>query len=89
MENSKIAHLYLNNYKHKLNDIYIYIYGVAPKFGYGSAPSDPDVWIALDHLRFGMDGGYGSACGIRVWIGALHFDLQPYIYMICIKNKVM
>ena len=56
----------------------IYIYGVASKFGYGSARGDPDVWIGLDHLRFGMDRGYGSACGFRVWIGALHFDLQPY-----------
>ena len=61
--------------------IYIYIYGVASKFGYGSARGDPDVWIGLDHLRFGMDRGYGSACGFRVWIGALHFDLQPYIYI--------
>ena len=32
------------------------------------------VWIGLDRLRFGMDRGYGSACGFRVWIGALHFD---------------
>ena len=54
--------------------IYIYIYGLASKFGYGSARGDPDVWIGLDHLRFGMDRGYGSACGFRVWIGALHFD---------------
>ena len=57
----------------------IYIYGVASKFGYGSARGDPDVSIGLDHLRFGMDRGYGSACGFRVWIGALHFDSQPYM----------
>ena len=57
------------------------IYGVASKFGYGSARGDPDVWIGLDHLRFGMDRGYGSACGFRVWIGALYFDSQPYIYI--------
>ena len=37
---------------------------------YGSAPGDPDVWNGLDHLRFGMDWGYGSACGFRVWIGS-------------------
>ena len=58
-----------------------YIYGFASKFGYGSARGDPDVWIGLDHLRFGMDRGYGSACGFRVWIGALHFDSQPYIHI--------
>ena len=23
----------------------------------------------MDHQRFGMDRGYGSACGFRVWIG--------------------
>ena len=58
--------------------ITIYIYGFASKFGYGSARGDPDVWIGLDHLRFGMDRGYGSVCGFKVWIGALHFDSQPY-----------
>ena len=58
---------------------HVYTYGVASKFGYGSARGDPDVWIGLDHLRFGMDRGYGSACGFRVWIGALHFDSQPYV----------
>ena len=53
--------------------------GVASKFGwYGSARGDPDVSIGLDHLRFGMDRGYGSACGFRVWIRALLFDLQPF-----------
>ena len=54
--------------------IYTYIIWGCVKFGYGSAGSDPDVWIGLDHLRFGMDRGYGSACGLRVWIRALHFD---------------
>ena len=53
------------------------IYGVASKFGYGSARGDPDVWNGLDHLRFGMDRGYGWSCGFRVWIGALYFDSQP------------
>ena len=62
-----------------MGNIYIYIYGVASKFGYGSARGDPDVWNGLDHLRFGMDRGYGSSCGFRVWIGALYFDSQPYI----------
>ena len=69
---------YIYSYMHTVlrlfNGKYIYIYGVASKFGYGSARGDPDVWIGLDHLRFGMDRGYGSACGFRVWIGALHFD---------------
>ena len=54
--------------------VYIYIIWGCVKFGYGSAGSDPDVWIGLDHLRFVMDRGYGSACGFRVWIRALHFD---------------
>ena len=36
-------------------------YGVASKFGYGSARGDPDVWNGLDHLRFGRGSG--------VWIG--------------------
>ena len=44
---------------------------------------DPDVWIGLDHLRFGMDRGYGSVCGFKVWIGALHFDSQPYTHIQC------
>ena len=62
-------------------------YGVTSKFGYGSARGDPDVWIGLDHLRFGMDRGYGSACGFRVWIGALHFDSQPYLYIFCQSDQ--
>ena len=66
---------------------YIYIYGVASKFGYGSARGDPDVWIGLDHLRFGMDRGYGSACGFRVWIGALHFDSQPCAMCVRLTSK--
>ena len=37
----------------------------------------PDVWIGLDHLRFGMDQGYGSACWFKLWIRALRFDPQP------------
>ena len=61
------------------------LYGVASKFGYGSARGDPDVWNGLDHLRFGMDRGYGSSCGFRVWIGALYFDSQPYIYIYVYK----
>ena len=51
--------------------------GCASKFRYGSARGDPDVWIGLDHRHFGLDRGYGSACGFRVWIGLLHFDSQP------------
>ena len=47
---------------------YIYIYGVASKFGYGSARGDPDLWIGLDHLRFGMDRGYGSGVWIGLWV---------------------
>ena len=42
--------------------IYMYIYGVASKFGYGSARGDPNVWIGLDHLRFGS----GVWIGLRV-----------------------
>ena len=61
----------------------LHTYGVASKFGHGSARGDPDVWIGLDHLRFGMDRGYGSACGFRVWIGSVHFDSQPYIHNTC------
>ena len=51
-------------------------HGCASKFGYGSAGGDPNVWIGLDHRHFGLDRGYGSACGFRVWIGLLHFDSQ-------------
>ena len=32
------------------------------------------VWITCVLVWTGMDRGYGSACGFRVWIGALHFD---------------
>jgi len=64
------------------------IYGVASKFRYyGLARSDPDVWIGLDHLPFGMDRGYGSACGFRVWIGALHFDSQPCAMCVRLTSK--
>ena len=60
--------------------VYIYIYmGLRQNSGYGSARGDPNVWICLDHLC--LDRGYGSACGFRVWIGALHFNSQPYIYI--------
>ena len=77
-------HIYIYTYIYA--NIYIYIYGVASKFGYGSARGDPDVWNGLDHLRFGMDRGYGSSCGFRVWIGALYFDSQPYIYIYICKH---
>ena len=53
--------------------------GLRQNSGYGSARGDPNVWICLDHLC--LDRGYGSACGFRVWIGALHFNSQPYIYI--------
>ena len=57
------------------------------KFGYGSARGDPDVWIGLDHLCFGMDRGMDRGYGSGVWIGlwvqgmdrAVYFDLQLYI----------
>ena len=65
------------------------LYGFASKFRYGSARSDPDVWIGLDHLRFGMDRGYGSVCGFKVWIGALYFDSQPYLcHVSCRAERV-
>ena len=61
------------------------------KFGYGSARSDPDVWIGLDHLRFGIDRGYGSACGFRgvdqgftFWLGAIYIYDYIIIYMLYI-----
>ena len=50
---------------------------VASKFGYGSARGDPDVWIGLDRLRFGLDWGYGSGVWIGLWVQgmdwAVHF----------------
>ena len=63
----------------------MYIWGCV-KIRVGSARGNPDVWNGLDHLRFRMDRGYGSACGFRVWIGALHFDSQPYIYIYTVYN---
>ena len=57
----------------------MYIWGCV-KIRVGSDRGNPDVRNGLDQ-RFGMDRGYGSACGFRVWIGALHFDSQPYIYI--------
>ena len=43
---------------------------------------DFSVWIGLDRLRFGMDRGYGSACGFRVWIGLYMLTRsQMCIYM--------
>ena len=58
-----LLHIYIYSYMHTVLRLFNgkYIYGVASKFGYGSARGDPDVWISLDHLRFGMDRG--------VWIG--------------------
>ena len=53
--------------------------GMAQKTGMDRSAGDPDVWIGLDHLRFGMDHGVWIACGTGVWIGTLHFEPQPYI----------
>ena len=59
--------------------------GMAQKTGMDRSAGDPDVWIGLDHLRFGMDHRVWIACGTGVWIGTLHFEPQPYIYIyICI-----
>ena len=55
--------------------------GMAQKTGMDRSAGDPDVWIGLDHLRFGMDHGVWIACGTGVWIGTLHFEPQPYIYI--------
>ena len=52
--------------------------GMAQKTGMDRSAGDPDVWIGLDHLRFGMDHGVWIACGTGVWIGTLHFEPQPY-----------
>ena len=49
---------------------------VASKSRYGSACSDPDVWVGLDHLGVGTEQGYGSVCGFRVCIGGLHIHVQ-------------
>ena len=38
--------------------------------------SSKGVWI------MGMDHGVWIACGTGVWIGTLHFEPQPYIYII-------
>ena len=47
------------------------------KTGMDRSAGDPDVWIGLDHLRFGMDHGVWIACGTGVWIRTLHFEPQP------------
>ena len=55
------------------------LYEFASKFGYGSAHGDPDVWIGLDHLRFGMDRAgvwiglwvQGMDRGITFWLAAI------------------
>ena len=51
---------------------------MAQKTGMDRSAGDPDVWIGLDHLRFGMDHGVWIACGTGVWIGTLHFEPQPF-----------
>ena len=61
--------------------MYIYIYWVASKFRYGPTRNYPEVWIGLDHLRFGMDRGYGSVYGSGYRWGCTSFDSQPYIHL--------
>ena len=34
-----------------------------------------------------MDRGYGSACGFRVWIGALHFDSQQTLSFVPARSR--
>ena len=51
--------------------------GMAQNSGMDRSAGDPDVWIGLDHLRFGMDHGVWIACGTGVWIGTLDFEPQP------------
>ena len=66
---------------------------MAQKTGMDRSAGDPDVWIGLDHLRFGMDHGVWIACGTGVWIGTLHFEPQPYsecfIYLsLCLSTSL-
>ncbi len=45
--------------------------------------SSKGVWI------MGMDHGVWIACGTGVWIGTLHFEPQPYIYIYIILYIIL
>ena len=62
------------------------LFGVASKFGYGSARGDPDVWIGLDHLRFGMDRGYGSPVGLGYGSGLYILTCSHFAAEETLKN---
>ena len=69
--------------------IYMSIYGVASKFGYGSARGDPNVWNSLDHLRFGMDRGLDRPVGSGYGSG-LYILTRSHIYIIIyISRSIM
>ena len=71
MENSKITHLYLNNYKHKLNDIYIYM-GLRQNSGMDRPPviqTYGSLWITCVLVWMGgMDRPVGSGYGSGLYI---------------------
>lgn len=59
----------------------LYNTAMVQKNGYGSLRGDPDVWNSISSKGYGW--GYGSRvridCVSEVWIGILHFELQPYM----------
>jgi hypothetical protein len=62
-------------------------FGYGSKNGYGSIRYDPDVWNEGVQQMISNDSisskGYGSwvwiTCASWVWIGTLHFELQPFL----------